>query len=361
MLDFKKICLLSTLFLIATPQAFASDEVGYYMFGQYRYFGPKMRVAEVPDGIDNNTKAAQRFFPSLAKQNYNYFKNVARTFKDGISYGDWDKPYRVMFGYERDDRHIRTSKGTYGHRDYSNNLFLMADKAYANNYWRLGAGLSLSDYQSEYDNGAENNQKNSMAMLYAIYNDAPNQIRLRSRAYLGYGKNDVKRLAEVNDNIVNFSSNASSTYYGFENTLTKTFSHDSGLYLQPSAEFNGFGITRNLLSENNNGTSLERRSTFLLEGLAGIFAGIKGSDNFGNKYNFKIGPEITYIFSSPYEGYTSLDDIQFKDFHDRKDVITWKAYLNYDFSNGFGIYSDLRYYHKGDDNIAGVFGVNYRF
>lgn len=339
----------------------ANEEIGYYAFGQYRYFGPKMHVKEAFDGVDNNAKSAQRFFPSLAKQNYNYFKNVARTFKDAISYGDWDKPYRVTFGYERDDRHIRTSSGSYGHRDYADNLYLTADKAFANNYWRFGAGLSLSSYESNYDNHVSNQQHNGMAMFYAIYNDAPNQIRWRGRTYLGYGQNDVERLSKVDNNIINHKSDASSTYYGFENTLTKTFAHSSGLYIQPSVEFNGFGVTRNLLSENNNGTALERRSTFLLEGLAGIYGGIKGKDGFGNSYNFKIGPEMTYIFSSPYDGYATIDGINFKDFHDRKDYLTWKAYLNYDFTNGFGLYSDVRYYHKGDDNMATVFGINYRF
>ena len=340
MLSYKKIFLILISLPFLSTIAHANSEIGYYTFGQYRYFGPKMHVEEKTDGVDDYENSAQRYFPSQIKQNFNYFKNVARTAKETISYGDWDKPYRVMLGYERDDRHIRTSGGTYG---------------------RLGGGLSLSSYRSEYDNNFETKEYNAMLIAYAIYNDAKNKFRWRGRVYLGYGNNDMERQADESGATTDYSSDNNTSYYGFENSFTKEFAHQSGLFIQPYFDFNGFGIKRSSFKENNKGLEMKDRSYFLLETITGTAVGYKGTDNWNNKYSVKFGPEITYVLSNPAKSYTSTDGVYFSKPNERKEYITWKAYLNYNFKNGFGLYNDIRYYDRADNNMAFMAGVNYRF
>lgn len=358
--------LVAPVLLMSSSIAKASD-TGYYVFGQYRYFGPKLNVDRVSDGIENNETSGKRFYNTLAKHQINYFKNTGRTFKDALSYGDWDKPYRIISGFEYDFRQSKTSGSSYGYNDKSGTFFLMADKAYANNYWRLGAGLSFTQYDTSYDNALSENQHNYMGIVYAVYNDAENEIRLRSRVFLGYGEADFRRLAEINGNLEAFRGSFDTWYYGFENSLSKTFSH-SGFYLQPCLELNGRGLKRDEINEQgiySYALNTKSRSYFLLDGLAGLYAGYKGQDYFGNKYNIKVGPDFTYIFSDPYGQFELSDnagnDIFMKKRPDHRDYITWKAYLNYYFNNGLGIYGDFRYYIKDSDSTSFALGLNYRF
>lgn len=342
----------------------STPEVGYYLFGQYRYFGPKLAVDKTSNEIGGSADSAKRFYNTLSKPQFNFFKNTGRTFKDAMGYGDWEKPYRVMSGFEYDFRQSKNSSSSYGYNDKSGTFFLLGDKAFANNYWRFGAGLALSRYNTEYHNAMKLDQDNSLAMFYAIYNDAPRQIRLRSRAYLGYGQADFLRLAQNGTSVQAFRDDFHTYYYGFENALSKTFSYNN-FYLQPTVEFNGWGLDRSKVSENGGAAlQLKPRSPFLLDGLVGLYAGYKGKDTWGNKYNIKVGPDLTHVFSDPndaFELYSEADSINMKKRPDKKDYITWKAYLNYDFTNGVGIYSDLRYYKKDKDSIAMALGLNYRF
>lgn len=355
---------ISALFFSGVSQA---SDVGYYTFGQYRYFGPKMDVEFVTDGIDANTTSGKRFYNTIAKRQINSFKNTGRTFKEAMSYGDWDKPYRVMSGFEYDFRQSKTSGSSYGYNDKSGTFFLMGDKAYANNYWRLGAGVALTSYDSSYNMAHEDSHENYMAMLYAVYNDAPNEIRLRSRVYLGRGESDFKRIADINGAEEAFRGSYDSWYYGFEHSLSKTFSHN-GFYLQPTVELEGYGVDRDEINEHGNGTyalNTKARSFFMLDGLVGIYAGYKGEDYFGNKYNIKVGPDLTTIFSDPYGQFYLYDNAGSETFMkkrpDYNNYLAWKAYFNYYFDNGLGIYSDFRYYIKDADSVAFALGLNYKF
>lgn len=353
-------------FLFFSSAVRASD-VGYYAFGQARYYGPKMDVGRIPDGLENNRTSAKRFYNTLAKRQINYFKNTGRTFKEAMSYGDWDKPYRVMTGFEYDFRQSKTSGSSYGYNDKSGTYFLLADKALSGSWWRFGAGLSFTHYDGSYDNAQHQDYNNYLGMLYAVYNDTERGTRLRSRFFLGYGTSDFRRLAEINDEEEVFRGSFDSWYYGFEHSLCQTFSHN-GFYVQPTLEFNGRGVKRDEINEDgavSYALQTKDRSYFMLDGLAGLYAGYKGTDWFGNKYNFKFGPDITYIFSDPYGQFELSDaagnDIFMKKRPDYRNYVAWKAYFNYWFKNGAGIYSDARYYNKDKDSLSFALGLNYAF
>lgn len=352
--------------LLSVSAAHAAD-TGYYVFGQGRYFGPKMNVERVPDGVEADDVSAKRFYNTLAKHQINYFKNTGRTFKEAMSYGDWDKTYRIMSGFEYDFRQSKSSGSSYGYNDKSGTGFLLADKAFAQNFWRLGAGMSFTHYDSSYDNALHQKQNNYLGLLYAVYNDAEKQIRLRSRFFFGYGTSDFKRLADDGAGEEVLRGSFDSWYYGFEHSLSRTFSHN-GFYVQPTVEFNGRGLKRDEINEDGPAASAyntKKRSYFLLDGLVGLYAGYKGEDYFGNKYNIKFGPDLTSIFSDPYGQFELYDNAGNKIFmkkrHDYKNYVAWKAYLNYWFDNGIGIYSDARYYVKDCDSYSFAFGLNYRF
>lgn len=341
-------------------------DTGYFLFGKYRYFGPKKGSAYVADGIEDNETSGSRFYNTLARHQINYFKNTGRTFKEAMNYGGWKKDVRVMSGFEYDFRQAKTSTSSYGYNDKSGSYFLLSDKAVAGTFWRLGGGVSLSRYDSSYDNGLRENQRNYMGALYAIYNEPANQVRLRSRLLFGYGQSDIKRIAEINGRQELFRGSFNNWYYGFENSLSKTFGQ--GLFIQPLIEFNGWGIRQDNISEKGlPGYMLqtESRSRFMMDGLAGIYAGVRGKDAFGNHYNLKAGPDFTYILSDPYDAFELTEPegkrIHMKKRPDYKKYTAWKAYLNYNLDNGLGFYSDFRYYVKDKDSVSFAIGLNYHF
>ena len=353
-MDFYKKTLLLAM-LLSAP-VIAKAETGYYLLGQYRYFGPKLDVDFAYDGIDAEDTSAKRFYPSIYKNGISYVKNIARAYNDAMSYGDWDKERRVIMAYEYDSMHSKTSKGSYGYNADSSSVLYLTDWGFANNYWRLGVGGSATYFDTSYDNGMSSEQQNFMSTFYAIYNDAPNQFRVRSRFFAGYGQTDIDRMTSDGAEVVNLNDKTDSYFYGFENTITKTYGSD--VYIQPALKFNGYGVKQG--SINDGEINAKSKSLFLLDSLVGLYVGFKGNDFLGNKYNFKFGPDVTYVFSSPYDAYY-LDDVYIKSGHGRKDYWAWKAYLNYNLPNGVGVYSDFRYYQKDDDNIAFALGLNYKF
>lgn len=357
MLDlYKKIILSLSLGLIPFS-ALASDDVGYYTFGQYRYFSPKLATDNYYHSLDNDINSAHRFYPNIAKQQFSYLKNSSRTINETIGYGDWDKPYRVMSGFEHDYKHNKSSKSNYGYKSDSNSFFLLGDKAYYNNYFRFGGGVVLTQYDTDYVNNIHQKDENFESVFYGIYNDSENQIRWRLRGYLGYGESSIRRASQTGTDKSDFNS----YYYGLENIVSKTF--QSGVFfVQPQAEFNGLGVNRGKID--GSVYDMPQNDSMLWYGAAVVYVGIKGKDNFNNSYSFKVGPEVTRNFSDPYDSFYSQngsETLYFKARPDERDYVTWKAYLSYNFENGLGLYSDFRYYMKDADSTAMALGVNYRF
>lgn len=372
MLDFKKnlttFVLSSTLLFLSSTSFAADEEVGHYVFGQARYFGPKLDIPNVSHVVDEHPNSATRFYPSLSKHLFSYLKNNSRTIKDAISYGDWDKPYRLISGFEYDYKNNKSSSSSYGYKNKSGSLFVLGDKAYQNNYIRLGGGVALTKYESDYENHLKQNDNNVQGILYAIYNDAPNQIRLRSRLSFGYGRSKVKRKSILNDDVIKFHDDLSNWFYGFENALSKTFQHDI-YFIQPQLELNGLGIRRGSIAEHgfrDNTLQMDDNNLFSLEGILTLYAGVKGTDAFNNRYNLKFGPGFTRILNDPYDAFyakenASGDIVRFKERYDKRDYITWKLVGSYGFDNGWGVSSEFRYYKKDEDSIAWLLGVNYSF
>lgn len=341
-----------------------AEDNAYYVFGQYRYFGPKLGVDFVPDGIEDNVTSGKRYYATITKHQYNFLKNTGRTYKEAVSFGGWDMPYRLMSGFEYDFRQNRTSAGAYGSNDKSGSLFLIGDKAVDGSSLYLGGGLVFNRYNSGYDNALSSKHENYMAALHAVYNNLDWKVRWRSLLMLGYGNTDNKRLADIAGNVDVFKAGYHSWYYGWENTFSKIFKFND-FYLQSYWELNGYGVRRGKIEEQGgNALSAENKNNFRLDGLAGLYAGYTIKDGSGNRYNLKAGPDLSYLFSSPYDSFYlsgAGDDVFIKKGKVQKDYITWKAYFNCYLHNGLGLYSDFRYYKTDKDSIAFAFGVNYRF
>lgn len=356
MLNFKKI-LCSISVLCFSSGAWASEETGYYTFANYRYFGPALATDNYSHAVDTDNVSATRFYPNIAKLQYNQFKNIARTVKTAVGYGDWDKEYRVMGGFEYDGKRTKSSKGNYGYEQGSGSFYFLSDKAVYDQKIYLGGGGVFSKYDGDFTNDLKQREDNVQAVAYAVYNDAEKQVRFSSRAYLGYGKNDVSRRSQTGvykDDFNNF-------YYGWENSVSKTFQRGM-FYVQPQVDINGLGVRRGAFDDGM--YSLKSSDSFLWYGFFDLYFGIKGKDAFDNGYNLKVGPEFTRVFSDPYDSFYAMngtDVLYFKNCKDKRDYIIWKAYLNYGFSNGFGIYGDFRYYVKDADSTAYSLGINYRF
>lgn len=349
---------------IAKASETVEEDTGYHVFAKYRNFGAKQGINYVYDGIDENSHSVRRYMPALVSSQIGYLKNIGRTFKEAASYGGWDKQFRIISGYERDDTRVKTSRGIYGHKNNADNFFFLADKALDNHNWRWGTGLILSSMDNDFDNHMSQDQDNAVVSLYTIYNNPETKVRFRSMGYLGCGKGELRRKIDEGG-ILNLDSDADSLYYGFENTLSKTLDVGS-FFIQPQIEFNGYGVKRGKIREQGAGVynlTLPSDDAMNLNTLVGLYSGYNGRDSFGNKYNLKFGPDLTYNLSSAYKSFYGWDEggdfLAFNKRDDMKSYIAWKAYANYYFSNGVALYADWRYYHKGEDNQAFALGVSY--
>lgn len=346
--------LLSLMLLPLSSAALASDDVGYNAFLQYRNTGHKIGTSPYSNEIMPDTSGGQKFFPSLQSRELTYFKNVARTTKDVIAYGDWNKKYRVIFGYEQGYGKSKTSKSSYGYSDDSGTLFVMADTLVAKNF-RLGGGLSFDVFDTDYHVGdMYQNQSNIMTSLYSIYNNPESQIRVRNILYLGFGKTNLKRQSDA----LSYKSDFYSGYYGMQNAVSKTFNIKYGLYLQPSAELNFYGVSREKFSENN-GFALDHNDGHQIEGLVGIYAGWKN-----DKISLKSGPELTSVLTDIRKAYYieyGGGDVLLKKRTEDKNYVVWKNYVTYNINDNVSLYGDFRYYERSDDNILWTIGINYKF
>ncbi len=368
MSKFKKALFCFALLVAGSISCSAMADTGYYLFVQNRYFGHKLDTETYGHSLDESPVCAAKFYPSAAKHLFSYLKNTSRTINESIAYGDWDKPYRVIGGFEYDYKRNKASKSAYGYRDRSGSLFILADRALSGNYVRLGGGAVLTRYDSSYDGDMYQDDENFYAVLYLIYNDAARQIRWRSRASAGFGSSGVRRRAGSQNIEKSFKDDFHNYFYGWENALSRTF-QKGVYYVQPQAELNILGLRRGKITEPEiagRGIQIPENQQTLIESIWTLYAGVKGTDSFSGKYDFKVGPALTFIHSDPYDafygiGYYDDNAVYFKARRDERDYITWKAVAKYTFPNGFGIYGDFRYYQKDKDSVAWLMGINYRF
>ncbi len=356
MLNFKKI-LCSISVLCFSSGAWASEETGYYTFANYRYFGPALATDNYAHTLDEDNQSVSRFYPNVAKLQYNLFKNTSRAAKNAMGYGDWNKKYRVMSGFEYDYKRNKSSKSNYGYKQDSGSFYLLSDKAFYNGNVRLGGGGIFSKYDGDYTNGLEQREDNAQAVAYVVYNDNEEQLRVLTRTYLGYGTTELKRRSQSGT----YKDTSENWYYGLENSVSKIF-QKSAVYFQPVAEFNGLGIKRGKI--NDGLYQMPSNDGFLWYGLVDFYLGIKGTDNYSNHYNLKIGPEFSRVFSDPYDSFYAQDNektLSFKARRDKRDYVMWKAYGAYTLSDGLGFFGEFRYYIKNPDSVAYAAGINYRF
>lgn len=369
MSDFKlPLTVLLSIVVAFLSSAALAEETGYYVFGSARYFGPKYDTEKVNHSVDANNRSASRYYPNMSKHLFFYLKNNSRTVKDVISYGDWGKEYRVITGFEYDYKHNKASSSNYGYHDKSGTLVVLGDKKFADGYLRLGGGVTVTRYNSVYFNGSRQDDDNFAGILYAVYNDATNQIRMRSRLTTGFGRSQTKRLALADSDTNRYTDKVSNWFYGFENDFSKTF-HRGNLFFQPQVELNGLFIDRGRVSESGNpiGTiRMKKNALTYWEGIFTPYFGIKGVDGFDNKYSLKIGPGFSRILADPYDKFYAFEKksaelFLYKNRQDERDYITWKLVGSYVSPSGWGVSGELRYYHKDKDSAAAMLGIGYRF
>lgn len=348
----KRVKIALFLSMLCPNIVWANDDIGYYGFYQYRDFGAKMSVDYFPPNNNADPTSAKRYFSGIQSKQLSVLKNTTRTAKEALGYGDWNKPYRIMFGLEQDVSHHKTSASSYGSKDAGYNAFWLMDKQMAP-AWRLGFGLTFNQINADYNPaGLGFEQQGVITSWYSLYQTGG--FRLRNILYLGGGKGQTKRLG--NDT---YEAEFDTRYLAIENNIRQTIELGNYFYLQPAAELNYYQVERNAINEGR-GFYVGEQSNYQVEGLAAIFVGGKYKG-----FDLKFGPELNHIFSDPKKAYTLFDETSNPIFmakkYDQKDYITYKTYLTYKAENGLGFYADYRYYERKNDNIVWTLGVNYKF
>ncbi|MFI3240956.1 MAG: hypothetical protein R3Y43_00130 [Alphaproteobacteria bacterium] len=347
----KKIGLI-TLLSLSSSMAFASDDVGYNAAVKYRNFGASKGALNVAENIVPGIAGGSNIFPSVSSLGMSYFSNVGRTFQDSIGYGDWDKLYRVSFGYEYDYINSKNTKSSYGLDAGLNNFYVTADKKITDSV-RLGAGVSFASFNTDYMvKDMYLNQQNVMSSFFMTYNE--NNTKWLSLLYLGVGTSDLRRVSDVDVHKSNFLT----MYYGFENTASKDFNFNN-FYARPVLDFNYYGVLREGFVENN-GFDLSHHNAYKIDFGTAFYVGYKN-----NKFDVRVGPDFTTILSDPRKAYT-LDyydgsSLEIAKNTADKHYLTWRANFSYKMTDDFSFVSDFRYYEKESHSKMFTLGLNYKF
>ncbi len=348
---------LTSALVLSSTLAFASDDVGYSAFIKYRNFGAKKGVSSSPQVVVSDPDGGKNIFPSINSFAMSYFGNLGRTVQDAIAMGDWDKEYRVVYGYEHNYTKSKNSTSSYGSTNNTGNFFANIDKSISPSI-RVGGGLALGVMDADYSvEDMYQNQQSAMSYWFLSYKNTEYDILHRSIAYLGYGNADLKRISDTGT----YTSDFSTLYYGMENIVYKNVKiNDSKFYLRPTAEFNYYGTNQEGFNEGGKGFNLPDNNAYKVDiGLA-FYAGYKAE-----KFDIRLGYDWTSILSDPrkaydlyyYDGSTLELDKKTSD----NNYGTWRASFSCEINNNASFVSDIRYYDRDSDNIMFTLGLNYDF
>ena len=270
---------------------------------------------------------------------------------------------RKMVGYDFLYQ-ARDTKGTLtGYENYANTMYFMYDNEYENGL-RSGLGMSITQFNSNYDDDSSRKEIMIQALLPVSYK-AKNGLKWASVARFGYGDGEYKRRTSSDV----FESDLSEWIYGLSNAVR--YEMDLGFVkVEPTAEFNVLGYYQNRIREDKNKANAIKAdavNNLSVEGGLGFNLSKEWKLNERDKLSVHAGAMYYHEFAEPYHSldasiYGMTGSYRITDYEgiydDDRGVLS--AGFDYDIGD-FTIYGQYNQYIEDENPMSINAGLKYRF
>ena len=302
-----------------------------------------------------NRETGRDFLPALAIQSLSLMKDLHRQLNN------------AWFAAQ-DDEHILTGFNYYNHQhdynqtlsnsnDYASSLFALFKHQY-NDVFSLGAGISLTKFDSKFDNDTSRDEIIAELMLPLSFKT--DNFNLLGNIYAGYGFGDYKRYTDRG----RFKGDLKNYYYGMTNELRTNI--NTGFYditIQPTAEFNIHGFYQKQIHDG--GLNINHNNNISVESGLGLFAEKTFNINDNNSFRLRAGGTWYHEFNDDYQtlkgdiegfnGIYTLDEVEME-----KDRALFS--INGEYKTGaLSFYGEAAYETGSDNNWIFNAGIKYTF
>lgn len=240
--------------------------------------------------------------PNFSRENMQVLRNLTDVFANELFETENNTPVRKMVGYDYFTQN-RDTKGTLtGYDNYANTMYFMYDRELEASKARLGAGMSITQFYSSYDDDSSRKEIMLQVLMPAYY-EMNNGIKLASVARVGYGDGDYKRKADG----TTFEGDLSEWIYGLSNAAR--YGMDWGwVIFEPTVELNVLGYYQDGIDEDkgkSGAISTDAENNLSVEAGIGFRMKKDIEEFYGNKLSFNLGAMYYHEFADPYHSLTA--------------------------------------------------------
>ncbi|MDR1694210.1 MAG: ankyrin repeat domain-containing protein [Lactobacillaceae bacterium] len=231
------------------------------------------------------------FFPSFARQNLEAVKSLNRQVNNSVFANNDPREVVAMMGYDFIQKDQEASGAVEGYEEDAHSVYGLVQKRYNNNF-SYGAGFTITQLNSEYDNSSK--RDDTLVHILAPLKYQTDTIAFVSMPRVGLGWGDYRRV--VSGNI--YKADTKNYYYGVTNEVRKDI--DLGFFtLEPTAEFNVLGVYQTKTKEKQQLT-VKSSNSLSVEGGLGLYAKKTFEIDDFNSVKVRIGGTFYQEFGDTY-------------------------------------------------------------
>ena len=302
-----------------------------------------------------NRETGRDFLPALAIQSLSLMKDLHRQLNNAWFAAQDDE--HILTGFNYYNRQHDYNQTLSNSNDYASSLFALFKHQY-NDVFSLGAGISLTKFDSKFDNDTSRDEIIAELMLPLSFKT--DNFNLLGNIYAGYGFGDYKRYTDRG----RFKGDLKNYYYGMTNELRTNI--NTGFYditIQPTAEFNIHGFYQKQIHDG--GLNINHNNNISVESGLGLFAEKTFNINDNNSFRLRAGGTWYHEFNDDYQtlkgdiegfnGIYTLDEVEME-----KDRALFS--INGEYKTGaLSFYGEAAYETGSDNNWIFNAGIKYAF
>ena len=238
-----------------------------------------------------NRETGRDFLPALAIQSLSLMKDLHRQLNNAWFAAQDDE--HILTGFNYYNRQHDYNQTLSNSNDYASSLFALFKHQY-NDVFSLGAGISLTKFDSKFDNDTSRDEIIAELMLPLSFKT--DNFNLLGNIYAGYGFGDYKRYTDRG----RFKGDLKNYYYGMTNELRTNI--NTGFYditIQPTAEFNIHGFYQKQIHDG--GLNINHNNNISVESGLGLFAEKTFNINDNNSFRLRAGGTWYHEFNDDYQ------------------------------------------------------------
>ena len=232
--------------------------------------------------------------PNFAQENFNVFRSLGNLITDNLFSKEMTNE-RMMVGYDYLALSRDTHKGITGYENTSNSSYFIGDKALSNRS-RFGLGLSLTKFNSDYDDDSDRDEMFAQLLASYMY-DFGNKWRYAGVLHGGYGWGDYTRKLNRGD----VDGNLHDFIYGLQNEFRYGIETPYAV-IEPQLEMNFTGYYERRINEEHKNGSIMMKGTnnFSAESGIGLYVSREFNLEKYGKFKGRIGGSYYHEWAHPY-------------------------------------------------------------